>query len=157
VAKQSGRPGTDGATKQSTSPESSAQWRVALSASAKLFYRNLHIRCPNEDNEKSRCALLASVDATLAAIAANPCNKKYALGGPLSDLFHMNERGIRICWTTMPEAAVAAVIFMTDRPQKVADINDRARLLADLMQAGYFPVVDEYVKATDPGPNPPLH
>jgi hypothetical protein len=33
----------------------------------KALLPDLHVRCPNEDNEKSRCALLASVDATLAA------------------------------------------------------------------------------------------
>jgi hypothetical protein len=83
-------------------------------------------------------------------IAADPCNKKYALGGPfVRPVPHERAAAFESAGPPCPKLRLRR-LSSDDRPQKVADINARARCLRYLMQAGYFPVVDEYVKATDP-------
>lgn len=82
--------------------------------------------------------MLKMVDGVLDRIPHDPINKRYALSGPLANIFRMKKGRLRICWLASSQKREVTVLFISETLRKEGDVRDPYKVFTDLVMSGRF-------------------
>lgn len=119
---------------------SSPPYHVFLTDSARAVYADLYNKnkeAEEGDPTNAACTTFRMVqEAIKVIIPHNPIDRKYALTGPLANLFRLKKGRHRICWIASSEHRTIFIIFISETLRKEGDANDPYRILTKMVMTG---------------------
>jgi mRNA-degrading endonuclease RelE of RelBE toxin-antitoxin system len=120
---------------------SSPPYHVFLTDSASAVYVDLYNKNKEAeargDPTNAACTTFRMVqEAIKVIIPYNPIDRKYALTGPLANLFRLKKGRHRICWIASSEHRTIFIIFISETLRKEGDANDPYRILTKMVMTG---------------------
>lgn len=128
---------------------SSPPYHIFLTDSAQAVYAELYSKNTEAEGKgdptNSACTTFRMVqEAIKVIIPRNPIDKKYALSGPLSNIFRIKKGRYRICWVASSEYKIISIIFISETLRKEGDTNDPYRILTKMVMTGELdPIFDK--------------
>jgi mRNA-degrading endonuclease RelE of RelBE toxin-antitoxin system len=128
---------------------SAPPYHIFLTDSAMAVYTELYNKNKEAeakgDHTNSFCTTFRMVqEAIKVIIPQNPVDRKYALTGPLSNLFRLKKGRYRICWVASSEHRTIFIVFISETLRKEGDTNDPYRILTKMVLTGKLdPIFDK--------------
>ena len=128
---------------KSLAPPSQDPYRVDMTESAIAVYTQLHKKSEaaleKNDPTNAHCTAFKMVQhAIKELIPSIAIDKRYALEGPLSNIFRLKKGRLRICWIASSEHRRVLILFISETLRKDGDANDPYAIFSKMVMSGQY-------------------
>src|SRR5271157_1710502 len=137
------RTGSKALGEKSPAPSSLKPYRVEMTASAeaayKEFYRRSQQAIEKKDPSNAHCTIFNMIrNSVRELIPSIAIDKRYALEGPLSNIFRLKKGRLRICWIASSEHRRVLILFISETLRKDGDVNDPYAIFSKMVMSGQY-------------------